>query len=286
MFPFNYQYRVGSGVGMLIGSGTQYLVKSVDGLNGWSIRTSDAELPRGDGSIRGIDLESSRTIMFEMNVGKNREEIELLLDRLYRALVPQRDEDWELHWRHPTAVSKMMRVRPIELPNKRDNTGLLYKQQSFVLRAADPRHYSSATKRIIIPNTPVNALTPTTINVTNEGNISAYPVITIDGPTSGPPVSRVQITNHSSQVIFDVQLTLSKDSQLVGDMHSYIVGSGRSVITLDGQSRYGAWELPRDPFRIDADPTGQSGYNVLSMQTVPAGAPIKCSLEYRDTWSG
>lgn len=286
MFPFNYQYRMGSGTGILLGSGTEYKVESVDGLNGWSVRTSDADLPRGDGSLRGIDLESSRVMQFTLNVGKNRDQIELLLDRLYRALVPQRDEDWELYWRHPTAPAKMMRVRPIELPRLRNNQGLLYSKQTFALRAADPRHYSAGVKHITIPNTPSGALSPTTVNVTNTGNISAYPVITIKGASNGITVSRVQITNHSTQVIFDIQLTLPKESTLVGDMEARITGAPRSVITLDGQSRYGAWELPREPFSIDADPTGLGGFNVLSMQTVPAGAPINCTLDYRDTWSG
>ena len=285
MFPFNYQYRVGTGTGLLIGSGTRFNVESVDGLNGFAVRTSDAELPRNDGSLRGIDLVSSRVIQFNLNIGRNAEEIELLMDRLYRALVPQRDEDWELIWRHPTAVAKMMRVRPIELPRMRDSTGLLYSKQTFALRAADPRHYSAASHTIQIPNTPA-ANAPIFTNVTNIGNVAAYPIITIHGPRTGPSVSRVQITNHSAQVIFDVQLTLPTGSVLVGDMEALVTAAGRSVITLDGQSRYGAWQLPRDPFRIDADPTGQGGYNVLSMQTTPSGANVTCTLSYRDTWSG
>lgn len=285
MFPFNYQYRVGTGTGLLIGSGTRFLVESVEGLNGFSVRTSDADLPRNDGSLRGIDLASSRVMQFNLNIGRNAEEIELLMDRLYRALIPQRDEDWELIWRHPTAEAKMMRVRPIELPRMRDKSGLLYSKQAFALRAADPRHYSAAAHTVQIPNTPAANATLFT-NVFNAGNIAAYPVITIQGPRTGPSVSRVQITNHSAQVIFDVQLTLPNGSVLVGDMEALVTAAGRSVITLDGQSRYGAWNLPRDPFRIDADPTGQGGYNILSMQTTPAGANVTCTLSYRDTWSG
>lgn len=286
MFPFNYQYKVGTGTGLIIGSGSRFLVESVEGLNGFAVRTSDADLPRGDGALRGIDLTSARIIQFNLNIGRNAEEIELLMDRLYRALIPQRDDDWELIWRHPTAVAKMMRVRPIELPRLRNSAGLLYSKQAFALRAADPRHYSAAIKAVTIPNTPAGSTTPTQVNVPNAGNIAAYPLITISGATNGVTVSRVQITNHSSQVIFDVQLTLPPSSVLVGDMEAKVTSAPRSVITLDGQSRYGAWELPRDPFRIDADPTGQGGFNVLSMQTVPAGAPVKCVLTYRDTWSG
>lgn len=285
--PFYYQYRLGGWNGLLIGSGTDYKVESTEGLGGWTARTSDSPIPRGDGDIRGIDLESARQIIFTINVGRNREQIELLLDRLYRALIPQRDDDWELIWRHPTQPPKMMRVRPIELPRLRNSvTNQSYAKQTFALRAADPRHYSAAVQRVTIPNTPANATSPTEVNVSNMGDITAYPIIYIDGPTSGPPVTRVQITNRSTLQQFNLELSIPTGSRAVGDMDSRVTGSSRPVITLDGQPRYGAWQLPREPFAISADPTGLGGYNVLYMETIPAGAPIRCTLEYRHTWSG
>jgi hypothetical protein len=283
--PFNYQYWVGPQK-LLIGSGSQYHVQSTDGLYGHTERTSDSDQPRDDGALRGVDLQSARIATFTMKVGKGRDLVELNMAALYRALVPQRDQDWPLIWRHPDAVAKMMYCRPIQLPRKRDNTQLSFADQTFALRAADPRHYSAVPKHIIIPNTPVGAASPTQIQVTNEGDIPAYPLITVVGPTSGPPVSRVTMTNATGLVLFDVQLTLPTKSVLVGDMQSRVTGSPNSVITLDGQSRYGAWQLPREPFRIDPDPTGRSGYNLISLQTVPAGAPVVCTLDYRDTWAG
>lgn len=275
--PFNYQYLIGVNK-FLIGSKTPYKVEGTTGLNGWSIRTSDNDLPRNDGSDRGIDLESARIVVFTLNVGSGRDNVELNMDALYRALTPQKDTDWPLIWRHPTQPAKMMMVRPIDITRNRNAQQLLYSNQTFALRASDPRHYSAVPKRVIVPN-------GGSVNVTNEGNVSAYPVITLQS-LSTTPITRVTLTNQTGLVLFDVILSLPYKSVLVGDMQATITGTNKSPITLDGQPRYGAWQLPRAPFRIDADPSGLSGFNVISLTTVPAGAAIFCALDYRDTWAG
>jgi hypothetical protein len=285
--PFYYQYRLGGWNGLVIGSGTPYRVEGTDGLSGWNIRTSDSPIPRGDGSLRGVDLENARRFVLTINVGTNAEEIEILLDRLYRALVPQRTDDWELIWRHPTQIPRMMRVRPTDLPRVRNSfTNRSYSRQTIELIAADPKHYSANPVHVDIPNTPASAISPTTVNVTNLGNVDAYPLITITGPTSGPPVTSVSITNQSTLSNFTVDLNLLAGSTLLADMEARVTGARRSIITLDGETRYGSWQLPREPFPISPDPSGQNGYNVLYMETVPRGAPITCSLDYRHTWSG
>jgi hypothetical protein len=69
-------------------------------------------------------------------------------------------------------------------------------------------------------------------------------------------------------------------------MDARVTGAPRSTITLDGVSKYGAWQLPRSPFRIDPDPYAVDGDNVLYMRTEPAGVPLVCTLDYRDTWAG
>lgn len=284
--PSNYQYRLGGWSGLLIGSGTQYHVEGTDGLMGWNIRTSDEDLPRGDGALRGIDLQAAREFIFRMNVGKGREEVERNMQTLFRALVPQREEDWELLFRFPTLPLMMMRVRPSNLNRVRDHTQLQFANQQFALRAADPRIYTAVPKRIEVPVTPAGVAEPQRVKVTNIGNSPAYPVITFTGPSSGPPVTRVQLTNETALVSFEATLSLLPGAVLVADMDARITGAPRSVVTLDGQAKYGAWQLPREPFRIDPDPTGFGGYNEIYLRTEPAGAPVRCHLEYRDTWAG
>lgn len=285
--PFNYQYRLGGNSGLLIGSGTEYGVEGTENMGGWDVRTSDTPIPRGDGSSRGIDLESAREFTMTINVGKNRDQIELLLDQLYRAVVPRRVDDWELIWRFPTQVPRMMRVRAVSVPRIRNKvTNVSYAKQTLSFVAADPRHYSAINNHVVIPNTPVGALEPVYTNVTNLGNIDAYPVITIKGPTSGEPVTRVLITNHSTLGTFTLEVTLPVGGVIIADMWARVTSQPVSIVTLDGQSRYGAWQLPREPFAISPDPTGQGGYNVISMETTPAGASVSCTMDYRHTWSG
>lgn len=282
--PFNYQYRLGGATGLLIGSGTPYMVEGTEGLDGFDVRTSDGDLPRGDGALRGVDLESARQVVFHMNVGTGRDEVERNMEILQRALVPRREEDFELHWRHPTKIVKMMRVRCISFPRVRSSTDLGAAPINFVLRAADPRQYSATVHKVTIPVTPTTGA-PVYTQVTNIGNSAAYPVITITGASNGVTVSRIELVNQTGLVTFDVILTLLKGSVLIGDMDGRITGAPRSPITLDGQSKYGSWQLPRDPFRIDPDPTGQGGYNNLYLRTTPAGAPVTCTIEYRDSWA-
>lgn len=283
MLPFNYQFRLPNG--LLIGQDTPYTVLSHDGLYGHEVRSSDEDQPRGDGSLRGVDLQTARQILFEIQVSGTRSEIELRLDLLYRALVPQRDQDWPLVWRHPALSPRLLNCRPIQLPREIDQKTALAAAQKITLRAADPRHYSAVSHHVEIPVSPATG-DPVRVNVFNDGNVAAYPVITIRGPSSGPAVNRVELVNETGLVTFDAQLTLPKGSTLTGDMNARIIGAPRSVVTLDGQSKYGSWQLPRSPFRIDPDPTGRGGYNVIYLQTDPPGAPVLCTLDYRSTWSG
>lgn len=283
--PFNYQYRLNGWNGLLIGSGTRYYVEGTEGLYGWQVRTSDDDLPRGDGALRGIDLESARQIIFKMNVGTGREEVERNMQTLFNSLVPQRDEDWQLIWRHPEQPLKMLRCRPIDLLRDRNATQLLISRQQFVLRAADPRHYAAISKTVDIPVT-TDPTAPILTTIRNEGNSAAYPVLVFQGPTSGPPVTRIELVNLNGLYTFDVRAVLPTGAELTGDMEARVTGVTRSIITLDGQAKYGSWQLPREPFRFEPDPVLPNGDNVVYLKTEPPGAPIKCTATYRDTWSG
>lgn len=282
MLPFAYQFRLN---GLLVGDNTPYAVNSHEGLYGYSMRTSDDDQSRGDGALRGVDLQSARHVLFEIEVGGTETEVEQLLGVLYRTLAPQRDVDWELVWRHPSQAARMIRCRPVEMPRQVDDTRTKLAPQPVQLRAADPRHYSAVAKRVEVAVTPAGEA-PVYTTVTNDGNIAAYPRITIVGPPTGQAVSRIELVNASGLVTFDVQMTLPARGVLVGDMEARVTGAPRSTITLDGQSKYGSWQLPREPFRLDADPFVTNGDNQLYLRTEPPGAPVTCTLDYRDTWAG
>jgi hypothetical protein len=279
--PSTYQYRLGGWDGLLIGAGTPYRVESIEGLEGWQVRTSDDDLPRGDGALRGVDLQAARQILFKVNVAStDRAEVEHAMDVLYRALVPQRDEDWELLFRHPGRPLRSVWCRPVDLARELSLRQTIVNHQGFALRAADPRHYSAQIHMVDVPVTPAGA-DPIIVTANNIGNGPAYPIIRINGPDWGDPATRVVLTNLTTDVRLNLRSVLPRGSTLVADMPAHATGAPRSPITIDGQPKYGAWQPPRRTFAI------WPGINELMFEVEPAGAPVPpCSLEYHSSWSG
>lgn len=284
--PFNYQYRLGGWDGLLIGDGTDYRVESMEGLEGWQLRTSDENLPRGDGALRGVDLQSSRQVMVQLKVGGEQAQVERAMEILYAALVPQRDTDWDLIWRHPARPLRMLRCRPVDLIRELSWRETLVNHQSFLLRAADPRHYSAVVHELAIPVTPAGAGDAVAAtSAPNMGNSRAHPVIRIVNRATFP-ISSVQLVNATVDVTFAVVTTIPPGGVLIGDMESLVTAAPRSTVTLDGQTKYGAWQLPREPFYLAPHPVAPDGANAVYLRTDPAGAPVKASIEYRDCWAG
>jgi hypothetical protein len=276
--PANYQYLLNGWTGLRIGHGTQWRVESVEGLEGWVVRTSDDDLPRGDGALRGVDLQGSRLVQIKVNTSGTRAEVEDQMDTLYRALLPQKDQDWELIWRHPGRPVRILRCRPVDLTRELNQLEALLNNQVIQLRAADPRHYSVEEHTIDIPVTPSDAVNPVITTVTNAGNGPAYPEIRVI--SAGDEVTRVLLENVTHDLAFDVRALLPDGSALVGDMEARATGAPRSIVTIDGISKYGGWQHPRDAFRLNP------GANDLQLSTEPAGADVEATITYRDTWSG
>lgn len=274
--PSNYQYLLGGWDGLTIGAGTDYLIKSISGLEGQEVRTSDSEQARDDGALRGIDLQEVRQILFELDMGGSEEEVETLLADLYAKLVPSRDADWDLIFRHPGQPVKKIRCRPTNLIRDLDYRLTLLQEQQFALIAVDPRIYSVEETTVEVP---VTTGTDATVTTTNEGNYWAYPVIYIEGPSTGADVTRIELVNATTDTTFDVQAVLQQGSLLIGDMPARVTGAPRPVVTIDGASKYGAWTFPREAFRL------APGDNDLYIRTEPAGSDITCRLVYSDTWA-
>lgn len=276
--PFGDQFRLGGWSGLLIGSGTDIRVESVEGLQGWDLRTSDTPLSRGDGDRRGPDLQTGRMILFRINFDGPREDIEAQQAALLRALAPRRDDDTELIFRLPGQPLKSLYYRPGQLALELTTRQTLLRSQAFVLRCADPRHYSALIHRLTVPVSP-DRDDPVLATAANLGSTWAYPIIRISGPAAGE-ATRVVATNLTTGQLFDVAASLSVGSLLVGDMPAQITGTGRSAVTIDGQSARGAWQPPRRPFAL------APGLNDLMFEVEPPGVLATCDLEYRSTWSG
>ncbi|MGD9989314.1 hypothetical protein [Pseudonocardia sp.] len=284
--PFELQWRLGGWDGLLIGQDTDYRIEKIDGLGGWDMRISDGDFPRGDGSSRGVDYQSAREIVFSVNFDHpSRSVMETRTQALLAALRPQPDEDWELLFRLPGMPLQMLRCRPTALARELDIVQMLLRSQTFALRAADPRIYSASERIISVPVTPAGQDDVDTASVANVGNAPAYPVVRIDNRGS-TEVTAVQVVNATAGSAFEISGVIPPGAQLVGDMPARVTAAPRSVVTLDGQPKYGAWQPPRDPFYLAPDPYAAAGVNAVWCRTTPAGANVNVSLEYRDTWSG
>jgi hypothetical protein len=285
--PFAHQFMLGGRNGLRVGNATPYRVEHVEGLHGWEMRVADDDLPRGDGAQRGVDLQSARLIEFKLNWdgALDPEDLEAATDALLRVLRPRRDEDWELIFRDPGAPLWMVRVRPITLIAELDWSQAIVRDQPFVLRASDPRLYSANEQQVNVPVAPANATQVPLVSAVNAGNARAYPTIRITNGTT-TEVSRVELVNASADVTFDVSTQLPPRSVLVGDMPARITAAPRSVVTVDGQSRYGGWAAPREPFFLAPDPDATAGANALFLRVSPAGTPVTCTLSWRHTSHG
>lgn len=280
--PGDYQHLVGGKGGLLIGEGTDYPIASIEGLEGpGDLRISDRDLALSDGSSRGVDLQSARLVEVRLATpGGTRAEVEQRLDVLKRALVPQRDLDLEWIWRHPGQPLRMIRCRPISLRRDMTLEQVITGRQPFALRAADPRIYGTTEHRVVVAVTPAGQLVPVVTQVINVGSAAAHPLITVRNPVGGETVTRVALVNPGQDVAFDVRAVLPGGSTLIGDMEARATRAPRSTVTVDGRGKYGAWQHPREAFRLGP------GVNELHLITEPAGAPVAVDVRYRDTSSG
>lgn len=284
--PFENQLRLGGWDGLLIGASTPYRIESIEGLGGWDMRVSDLEFPRGDGAQRGVDLQSARQILIKTNFHDlDPVVMEQLTVDLYNALVPQRDTDWELLFRLVGQPLQQISVRPITLNRLIDRDQMIRRDQSIALRAADPRIYSSRELVANVDVTPAGQGTVLTTSVVNEGNGRAYPVIRITNHASYT-VTAARVVNATADCAFEILGSIAPGAQVVGDMPARVTQAPRSVVTMQGQSVYGAWQPPREPFFLAPDPEVPAGVNAIYLTTTPPGAPVVASLEYRDTWAG
>lgn len=283
--PFEWQFRLGGWSGLLIGFETDYEIVSVDGLGGIDVRTSDGDFPRGDGAYRGADYQSARQVLFTVNFVGNPAELETKMAALAAALTPQRDTDWDLLFRNPGQPLQLLRCRPVQLFREQNHIQSLSITQSFALRAADPRIYSARERVVSIPVSPAGTNIVTVVSAVNAGNARAYPVIRFSN-RGDVDVTNIQLVNATANIAFEITAVIPPGGQLVGDMPARVTAAPRSVVQLDGQSRYGSWQPPREPFYLAPDPDTRDGVNALYLRTTPAGADVKATIEYRDTWAG
>ena len=267
--------------GLLIGQGTRWNVESTTDSKGGSSAPPMTPCPVATGRNAGwTPIRPSG--MFKINVEGPSSRLRTHATPFNALCRARRGRD--LIWRHRPAAA------PIAVPTDEPAPELDRQRVIVGTQASSCAPPTPALQRqpreVVVPVAPAGAVQVPVVSAINAGNARAYPSIRIDGPTSGEPVSRIELVNATADVTFDVATTLPSRSVLVGDMEARVTAAPRSVITLDGQSKYGSWQFPRDAFFLAPDPQAQGGVNALYLRTTPGGAPVTCSLTWSDTWSG
>ena len=285
---------------LVFGEGTNYHINWVDGFEGFDARTSDSDNPRGDGAIRGVDYVAPRTIGFELAMIEvdgdiESDDYETMWVNVRNAFLPSRSLDHELTFKRPGMPERMIRCRPVQLNRK--ETYRQYNAVGFppvVLRAVDPRIYSTATRSVLLqpysasgggvdlPNDlPINfgAGSQIEVNADNDGSADAYPLVRFYGPISGT-VTGVTLTNVTTGQVLEISATITTGQILTADMTAAVTGSNQLVVSLDGSSRYGDWELPREAFAL------APGSNTLRFEVTGTSTDAQCLVQWRDTWLG
>lgn len=282
--------------GLVFGEGTDYHVNRAEGFEGFEVRSSDSGLPRGDGAIRGLDYVAPRTIAFELALIEYTGEDITYEDRwtqLRSTFRPFRDADYPLTFKRPGMPERMIWCRPVQLA--RVEKYLDFNVRGFppiVLRAADPRVYSTEQYGAYVPvysasgggvdfnvnfGTDFGAATTTEQVATNNGTTDAYPLIRFYGPTTGT-VTGVKLTNTTTDQVLEISAAITTGQILTADMEAAVTGANRLIISLDGSTRYGDWELPREAFAL------APGDNTLRFEITGTSTDAICHMSWRDTW--
>jgi hypothetical protein len=284
--------------GLVFGQAQDIMVNRVEGLEGFEVRSSDSEQPRGDGSIRGLDYVGARTIAFElvnyettMNGGQDYEANWAAVRSTFQ---PSREDDFPLTFKRPGQPERFIRCRPVQLT--RVEKYLDFNIRGYppvVLRAVDPRIYSTTERAGNVPvyatsaggmdfpiaEFPVDFTggTQSELVVQNDGAADAYPLIRVFGPVTGT-CTGFTLTNSTTGQEITVTTTIGAGQILTADMDAAVTGSPRLVISLSGSSRYGDWQLPRKAFYL------APGSNTLRFEVAGSSTDVVCNLTWRDTW--
>lgn len=265
----NYQFEYH---GLRFGNGTYFGIKSVDGLDSFSVRRNDSDVPRGHGSIPAPHYMEERDVVFSISIDRNEfDEVEQALEEFKQIFKPSEfydpDQDFLLA-KLPGREAMMLKARPIGTPVVREavpGAHIITLTAAFI--SNDPRVYSAEESSVNMNpfastslklDFPIDFSTdwPSGSEVEgsegvaeNNGNSYAWPLLRIHGPSSGQ-ITRVILQN----LTYDTQLVINtpilNNQVLHADMEAIVTANGKLPVTVDGDNRYHGWELPRDPFYI------------------------------------
>ena len=236
----NYSFQFGSFV--FGGAGSVYQVTEVDGLESLpDIRNQDDNRGYNDGMFTGRDFLGGRNLTFEILTfagGGNSAQTNFNL--LQAGLAPQTSGTQTLSFQLSPSDSPYQlsaRVRGRQTKVDPDYTYGFIRSQ-VTMFCPDPRYYSdTATTASMSPQPPLGRTydrvynlvygggsIATSTTITNIGNWTTYPVITISGPVTNPTIGNITTGQYMT-----INYGLTNTDSLVIDLN-------QKLITLNGTS--------------------------------------------------
>lgn len=285
MDDHRYSYR-----GFEFGEGTDVLVSEVDGLSGYESRAGDTDLPRNHGGVAAPQYVVPKQIMLRFWIDTD---VEASMAALRDVFAVRGDgESADLVFARPGMPERLIRCRPEAIARTETPENAQLAQPAVVLKAHDPRFYAAVEQSVSVPlytpgggaiNYPVNypknfaAGIAAQAVATNDGSADAYPLVRFFGPTVGT-VTGVLLQNLTTGEDLEISATITSGQVLYFDGTAFVTANGEQVVHLDGASRYGDWEQPRVPFRL------QPGDNVLRFTLTGTSTDADCVVTWRSTW--
>lgn len=280
----NYQFQFGSF--LFGGAGSPYQIESIDGLEGLpDLRTQDDTQGYNDGMFSGRDFYAGRTITMAINTfagGGNSAFVNFNL--LQAALLPQAQGTTTLQFllsNNDIPVQAGARVRARKTVVDPEYT-FGYIKSVITFFCPDPRYYdATATTSNFVVNTGALGRTynrlynmtygggslVNSVNVVNNGWVTTYPVITINGPVQSPVIG-----NLTTGQSITVNVTLTNTDILVIDL-------SQKLITLNGAS---ARNLLAGNSQWFGAPPGTSNFYFTGTSLVPG--TTAASITYRSAF--
>lgn len=294
---YQYSYR-----DLTMGAGTNIKVVNVDGLDDLDVRAGDMPMPRGVGDVPGLHVAAGREVILDLIITGDRDSQSLadLRKQALAAFTPAVSAVRPFSFKEPGFDEQFVYARTIgrvspRVPERSPAYG--YIPMKVRLKLADPRIYGATLRSSVVPIYEAGGGgldfdidyakefagggggSGSERNLNNAGNSNAYPYLRFYGPETGATLNAVKVVN----------VTTGQEAQFTGDILSGQVLNAdmRRVVTADpgdtpwveigGVNRYGTWDLPRDPFRL------QPGDNLIRFITTGTSSESYLVAFWRDT---
>lgn len=286
-----YSYR-----GLVMGAGTDFGVRVVEGLEGTVARQSARPVPRGHGAVPGLHYQEARGFTIGLRAVGTPDTLGDLLAQLRDTFQVSTDTAWPLTFKRAGQPERRILCRPIMAPIAEDTLTVgKVNEPTIGMWADDPRLYSEEGRQVAVPlfstsgagidfpiNFPANWPAGVSLDAVavNDGRADAWPTVRFYGPGDGGTVTSVTLRNLTTGGELTVVTSIGAGQILTANMRALVTATGAQVVGLDGASRYGSWETPRTPFGLTP------GDNVLRFTTAGTSTDPRCVVTWRDTWLG